>query len=186
MRRCAALIVPGPEIHLAGFPHWPKAEAVQARRSVRPQGGIMFIGAVTLVPGKAELGENQVPLPHTIITRDLGKNGSRCNALRSRVAPDQRLLLHWEVDSNGVDQEVVGQRLKSFDSPAHRQTGGLQDIDPVDFECIGSRNGTAQGALTNVHCKHFACVRIQFLAVAQTPDRPRRVQDHSAREHRAE
>jgi len=44
----------------------------------------------------------------------------------------------------------------------------LQDIDAVDLEGVGRRNGPGYCALANPPGQHFAAFRIQEFAVAQT------------------
>ena len=40
-------------------------------------------------------------------------------------------------DRQAVDQAVIGRRIQRLDRPAHREMGGAQDVEAVDFLAIG-------------------------------------------------
>lgn len=45
----------------------------------------------------------------------------------------------WKIaDGQAVDQAVVGAGDEGFRGPAHRQVGGPQDVEPVDFPAVRS------------------------------------------------
>src|SRR5690242_14894000 len=104
-------------------------------------------------------------------------NGSRCNCTAARIAVDERQLLHWQIDGHGVNQQIVGHYRQSFHSPAHGQPGGLQDVDLVNLEHIGSANRPANTACLDAFGEAFAFFAFENFAVMEPGNGTRRIKN---------
>ena len=91
---------------------------------------------------KAELGELRVNLPHDPVAADFGDDAGCRDGERFAVAFDDRVIGIGEItDGQAVYQAVLRLPIERFHGPPHRQVGGAQDVDPVDFLMVGGGDG---------------------------------------------
>lgn len=127
-----------------------------------------------------------MPLIETSITLNLCQNGRRGNGAAARIAVYKRKLLYREIDLNGVDEEVVRLQRQRLYSSAHRQPGGLVDVDLIDFEYVGAGDGPAETACFDVTCEILSFLGTQDFAVVETANGLIGIQDNCPGEHGSE
>jgi hypothetical protein len=127
----------------------------------------VLFGTVAFVAGEAECREHLVPLAHAVITGDFGEDGGSGDALTLGIAFDDGLLGEWEIDGNGVDEEVIAGGPELEDSAAHREAGGLKDVDAVDVVGIGRGDGGGDRAAANGLGEFLTAFGVDELAVVE-------------------
>ena len=93
---------------------------------------------------KAVFRKLPVDFQHHAVPADLGDDARRGDRKRESVALHDRDVGMREVTRRQtVDQAVIRRRVEQFHGPTHREMGGSQDIDAIDFLVI--RNGDRPG-----------------------------------------
>ena len=93
------------------------------------------------MPGKAEFRKLAVDFPHQAVACDFGDDAGCRDRKREPVALDDGVMRHGETaHRQAVDQAMVGQGIDGLDRAAHREMGGAQDVEAVDFPAIGQRH----------------------------------------------
>src|SRR3954452_17866410 len=98
------------------------------------QGVVVSANRITLVIGEAVAGMTRVERSHHRIARDLRKNGGSRDTGGFRVPLDDRLLRdRYLFQTFRVDQEMLRDYSRAFDSPSHCQNARPVDVDGVDL-----------------------------------------------------
>ena len=96
------------------------------------------------MPGKAEFRKLPVDLAHQAVTRDLGDDAGGGDGKRKSVALDDGIMRQRETSHRqAINQAMIGAGNERFHRAAHRQMGGAQDVEAVDFLTVRSGHGPA-------------------------------------------
>ena len=95
-------------------------------------------------------------------------------------------MFHWQIDCHCVNEQKIGTDWKSFDSTAHGQPGGLENIDLIDLKNVGAPNGPAHTTLFNPSREAFALFALDDLAIVEAADGTSRVKYDGGGEDRSE
>ena len=121
-----------------------------------------------------------------VVTGDFRQNGGGGNRKTSCVAMDQGGLRQRHFDRDGVDKQTVAGWRQPFHGAPHGEPRGLQDIQTVDFENIGSGDRPGSGALTDARRQGLAAIRLQRLAIVQAANWVLRIEHNGGGENRSE
>ncbi len=144
-------------------------------RLVTLQRGEVHGRRVTLVRAELEAGIAGVELHHQRIPRGFREDRGGADGRVRIVAADDGL--DGAAQSRGRARAAVGCRRPGCASgtrrspirrAAHRQEGGLEDVDGVDFVAVGPADGPGHGALANLGGEDVAFFGRELLGVRQT------------------
>ena len=127
-------------------------------------------------------------MPHrnALVPRHLGDNRRRRNRSAASVTANQRLLRLSNVEPKRIDKNEIGGNVKRAERFLHRPARRFKDIDAVDAIGIHSGDSPSQRPLANASSQDPPSLRLDNLAVRQTSDRPRWIENHRCGEHRTE
>ncbi len=139
------------------------------------------------MPGKAELRKLAIDLQHDPVARDLGDDAGGGDRERAGVALDDGIVRPWEIThGQAVDEAVIRLAGETFDRAAHREVGGAQDIQAVDFPDIRSGHRPDEIRMTGERgVQFFAAGRAELFGIIEARANETRWQNDRCGRHRA-
>lgn len=142
----------------------------------------MLRRAVALVLVEAVLGIQGMQAQQVGVARRLGQDGRGGDRRHQRIALDHGL--HGAAQLGrlvAVDHGQFRRHGQAGHGALHRQHGGAQDVQAVDFLHAGAGHEPGQRLGADLHRQRFALLGLEHLGVGQAVDRPVRVQDDGGR-----
>ena len=96
------------------------------------EGCQVFRSAVPFVLREPVLRIQLVVLLHPAVALGFRQDGSSRNRRGTHIAMNQRFLLDWQVEFNGVEQKIIRKRVKLGDGGDHRLPARLIDVPGVN------------------------------------------------------
>ena len=142
-------------------------------------------GGIALMIGETVKRILFVQLQHQFVARGLRQDR------RGGDRRDLAVTLHDGLAGNtglraiqAIHQHLLRLYLQRQHGAAHRQQGGLQDVEPVDLVHFGVGHRPCQRAFADERGKPVALFFGKFLGIGQPCDGVARVKDHRRRAHR--
>jgi len=144
----------------------------------------MDAGPVSLVLGEAVTWVMTVPFGHQPVSVDLGHDRSRGDRRRPPIPfNDGPLGIAERGESHGVNEDKLGRIRKPHEGLAHGETGGLEDIDPINSHGVRFAETNGQGLGPDLFRQAFPLNFSEELRVAEASDASCRIEDHRGRHH---
>ena len=147
--------------------------------------GEVLGSAISLVLGQSILRIDLVELFHPAVAIHFCQNGGRGNRGGAHIAVDQGFLLDGEVELDGVEQQVIGERMKLRDCGDHGLAAGLIDVPGIDAARIYFGDGPGQRVLAYAFGENESPFGIDFLGIIEADDSASGAEDYRCGYHRA-
>ena len=116
---------------------------------------------------------------HLRITFDLGQDGSGADFGDAGIALHHGGCGHLDIGTAvAVDEHMLRRYRQLLDRLLHRQQGGLQDVDAVDFAGVDADHAPGDGAFANLPGELFAATGAELFGIGETVNRVVVVENH--------